>query len=85
VNHSLLLIRNILHAPERPTQMADKRQDQQDQLVRILLAQGLDRLLISLLACAQKVNSLIISFEIFYFPASKIKVEELISWAEKVN
>ncbi|XP_046458340.1 protein timeless-like [Daphnia pulex] len=54
VNHSLLLIRNILHAPERPTQMADKRQDQQDQLMRILLAQGLDRLLISLLACTQK-------------------------------
>ncbi|EFX87203.1 putative TIMELESS/TIM-1 protein [Daphnia pulex] len=59
VNHSLLLIRNILHAPERSTQMADKGQDQQDQLVRIVLAQGLDRLLISLLACAQKEQWLV--------------------------
>jgi hypothetical protein len=36
--------------------IGERQDQQQDQLVRILLTQGLDRLLISLLACAQKVN-----------------------------
>ncbi|XP_046647693.1 uncharacterized protein LOC124337704 [Daphnia pulicaria] len=81
VNHSLLLVRNILNASERSTQMADivfdigERQDQQqDQLVRILLTQGLDRLLISLLACAHKERFWIKSLPELHF------VEEIKDW-----
>ena len=81
----MLLIRNILHATERPSPTADNVFDieaagtdlrnnqngeprpnnyagytspsciQQNQLLHKLLAQGLDRLLINLLACSQKV------------------------------
>jgi timeless protein len=89
VNHSLLLIRNILHAPERPPNMAGVGDSeaattsaqpgtsnsqtpylgphshshgytadcsQQNRLLWNLFSQGLDRLLINLLACSQKVN-----------------------------
>jgi len=92
VNHSLLLIRNILHAPERPpcpskmstgSNNEDKGQQQpaaagssqtpylgphshshgftadcsqQNRLLWNLFAQGLDRLLINLLASSQKVS-----------------------------
>ena len=92
VNHSLLLIRNILHAPERPpspSKMSANNEDkasnqqsaggaagnsqtpylgphshshgftadcsQQNRLLWNLFAQGLDRLLINLLASSQKV------------------------------
>lgn len=85
INDSMLLIRNILHATERPSPTADNAFDieaagtdvrnnqdrdprpnnyagytsancmQQNQLLHKLLTQGLDRLLINLLACAQKV------------------------------
>ena len=90
MNHSLLLIRNILHAPERPpcpnkmsTSSEDKGQQQtsatgtsqtpylgphshshgftadcsqQNRLLWNLFAQGLDRILINLLASSQKVS-----------------------------
>jgi hypothetical protein len=84
INDSMLLVRNILHATERPSQTADNVYDietagtdlrnnqdrdprpnnygstsadctQQNQLLHKLLTQGLDRLLINLLACSQKV------------------------------
>ena len=96
VNHSLLLIRNILHAPERPPDTSPKEMvdvccddtgtaagaslptgtsqtpylgphshshgytadcSQQNRLLWNLFAQGLDRILINLLACSQKVSA----------------------------
>jgi timeless protein len=94
INHSLLLIRNILHVTERPLKKADNvfhigtavyrdKQDhephfykynndnlstnftQQDQLMRNLFAQGLDRLLVNLLACAQKVTKFMAVYSLF--------------------
>ncbi|EFX87102.1 hypothetical protein DAPPUDRAFT_307154 [Daphnia pulex] len=63
VNHSLLLIRNILHAPERPCQIAvgecqvssttSTQQQQQNRILWNLYAQGLSHLLINLLGCSQ--------------------------------
>ncbi|XP_046458348.1 protein timeless-like [Daphnia pulex] len=58
VNHSLLLIRNILHAPERPCQIAvgecqvsstNTSAQQQNRILWNLYAQGLSHLLINLL------------------------------------
>ncbi|XP_057372867.1 protein timeless-like [Daphnia carinata] len=87
VNHCLLLIRNILHAPERPPNMVEVVDNgttasvaqpgtsnsqtpylgphshshgytadcsQQNRLLWNLFSQGLDRMLINLLACSQK-------------------------------
>ena len=68
INISLLLIRNILCAPERPlihnlkapscSTCCSNAGDfwQQNQLVWNLYAQGLDHLLMALLACPQKVK-----------------------------
>ena len=60
VNDSLLLIRNILHVPERPAsspfaQNYESECSQQNRVVWNLFVQGFDRLLINLLACPQKV------------------------------
>lgn len=90
VNYSLLLLRNVLHAPERPGRHllaqetssgvgggrqvnADQQgmllhttysashnystdSSQQNRLMWNLFAQGLDRLLMALLSCSQKVS-----------------------------
>ena len=60
VNDSLLLIRNILHVPERPASSPFAQNyvpecSQQNRVVWNLFVQGFDRLLINLLACPQKV------------------------------
>nr|CAH0101399.1 unnamed protein product [Daphnia galeata] len=64
VSYLLLLIRNILHAPERPTSKnTDYDGDcgntsdypQQRQLLGVLFAQGFGQILIHLLSCSQKV------------------------------
>ena len=89
VNNSLLLIRNLLHAPERPNPIANfgaeapKEENglrnsgfqtryfgsnlhsqgftadcsQQNLLLWNLFAQGLDRILMDMLTCSQKVHS----------------------------
>jgi hypothetical protein len=59
VNDSLLLIRNILHVPERPLssifQNYSNECSQQNRVVWNLFVQGFDRLLINLLASSHKV------------------------------
>jgi hypothetical protein len=59
VNDSLLLIRNILHVPERPLssifQNYTNECSQQNRVVWNLFVQGFDRLLINLLASSHKV------------------------------
>lgn len=67
LNLCLLLIRNILDAPERPvepdSQMSPYSQSynielsQQNEIVCNIFAQGFGKLLLDMLACPQKVNN----------------------------
>jgi hypothetical protein len=83
VSYFLLLIRNIVHAPEgvRANQSASVGDSatyfaaaaspghwQQRRLLSDLLTQGLDLLLIDLLTCSQKVGETGVKWDSFCFP-----------------